>query len=424
MTVSDPPRQIPTFAKPPNATVRPPGSKSETIRALAAAALARGRSHLYGPLSAADPVAMAAALHAFGVEVNTNSDPWSVVGTEGRLTAPKTPVDANESGLSARILIAMAGSAEGLTRIEGRGRLPQRPMQGIVDSLRLQGVEVSGDHIPLEVSGRGRLWGGRITVDCSESSQFATALMLVAPTMHEPCEVELAGLEGSAGYLDVTAAVMRRFGAAVEPTVTGYRIANDGYQAADIEIEPDASAAVYPMSIAAITGGRVVVEGLGSSSPQPDLRVAAILESMGCQVYWEPARVTVDASEATLQGVDVDMAAAPDGALALAVACLFAEGPSRIRGLFSLRYKESDRLDAIATEIRRIGGDAEVEGDSLLIRPGPLSGAEIDAHGDHRIAMAMATAGTRVPGLAVSNPSVVNKTWPEFWDLLDTLGSV
>lgn len=420
--MSDSPRQVPVLGHPPDVTVRPPGSKSETIRALATAAMAGGRSHLYGALNAEDPIAMAKALRAFHVEVNSDNDVWYVDGSNGRLTAPDAPIDVNESGLSTRILIAMAGSAEGVTRIKGRGRLPERPMWGIVEALRAQGVEVSSDHVPLEISGRGRLWGGRITVDCSASSQFATALMLVAPIMAEPCEIELAGLEGSAGYLDVTVSVMQEFGAEVEPTVTGYRIGNGGYRATDIAIEPDASAAVYPMTIAAITGGRVVIEGLGSSSAHPDMKVAEVLESMGCRVVREPSRITLDANDVSLRAVDVDMADAPDGALALAVACLFADGPSRIRGLFSLRHKESERLDAIATEMRRIGGEVAVEDDSLVIRPGSLSGATIDPHGDHRIAMAMATAGTRVPGLEVANPKVVNKTWPAFWDLLDALG--
>jgi 3-phosphoshikimate 1-carboxyvinyltransferase len=404
-----------------DATVRPPGSKSETIRALAAAALAEGRSHLYGPLEAEDTMAMTGALSALGIDVATGAEPWSVDGNGGRLTAPERPLDANESGLSARILLALAACLDGETRIEGRGRLPDRPMSGVVDVLRSQGVEVSGEHLPIEVSGRGPLWGGRIEVDCSESSQFATAVMLVAPIMHEPVGVELRGLSGSAGYLEVTASMMRRFGARVERTVTGYEIANDGYTAADVMIEPDASAAVYPMAIAAVTGGRVVIEGLGERSPQPDLMLASILAEMGCRVEWERDLVIVDARGVRVEGVEVDMSDAPDASLALAVVSLFADGPSRISGLGSLRHKESDRLAAISSEIERIGGEARIDGDTLSLVPRPLHGAKIDPHGDHRIAMAMATAGTMVANVEVSTPYVVNKTWPGFWDLLDTL---
>jgi 3-phosphoshikimate 1-carboxyvinyltransferase len=294
-------------------------------------------------------------------------------------------------------------------------------MGGIVDVLRAQGIEVSGERLPIEVAGRGHLWGGLIPVDCSESSQFATAVMLVAPLMQNPCVLEPRGLTGSAGYLEGTVSIMRRFGASVERTVTGYEIANEGYRASDVVIEPDASAAVYPMAIAAITGGEVTIEGLGEGSWQPDLGVAAVLGQMGCEVTWEETRVHVDATGSDLHGVDVDMSHAPDGSLALAVACLFATTPSRISGLGSLRHKESDRLAAISEEMRRIGGDVVVEGDSLVIAPGPLHGAVIEPHGDHRIAMSMATAGFRVAGVEVSSPGVVDKTWPGFWEFLDSL---
>ena len=413
-------RRVPRFERPLVASVQPPGSKSETIRALAVAALAEGRSHLYQPLHADDPAAMAGVLGSLGIDLITDTEPWSVDGGGGRLTVPETALDVRESGLSARILLAIVGSLDGVSRVVGRGRLPERPMNGIVEVLRAQGVEVSGDHLPIEVSGRGHLWGGHIAVDCSESSQFATAVMLVAPIMHEPCLLELEGLSGSAGYLDMTTSIMRKFGAQVDPTVTGYEIGNGGYVATDVVIEPDASAAVYPMAVAAVTRGRVEIEGLGETSQQPDLGVARVLETMGCRVHWEGDRVTVDARDVELQGVDVNMSAAPDGSLALAVVCLFARGSSRIEGLGSLRLKESDRLDAISNEIRRIGGGAVVDGDALVIEPAVLHGAVIDPHGDHRIAMAMATAGTQLADFGVSHPDVVNKTWPGFWDLLDS----
>ena len=420
--MSGQPRVVPVLKRPIEVVIRPPGSKSETIRALAAAALAEGRSHLYGRLRSEDTEAMAEALRALGVETVTEGDPWIVDGGGGRLRAGGT-LDAAESGLSARILLAMAGSAPGTTMIRGRGRLPERPMAGIVDVLRSQGVEVDRDHLPIEIIGRGNLWGGLITVDCSESSQFATAAMLVAPIMEKSSVIELAGLTGSAGYLQGTVSVMRRFGADIESTMTGYEIANTGYTRADIVVEPDASAAVYPMAIAAITGGRVVVEGLGHDSWQPDLGVAHILERMGCRIEQEATRTVVDGSDVDLVGVDVDMSDAPDGALGVAVVALFAETPSRLGGLVSLRHKESDRLEAITSEISKLGGRAKVDGDSLIIEPSRLAGGVIDPHGDHRIAMSLACVGTVVAGVSVSTPEVVNKTWPGFWEFVDLLVS-
>jgi 3-phosphoshikimate 1-carboxyvinyltransferase len=415
-------RAVPFLDSPIDTTVRPPGSKSETIRALAAAALADGRSHLYSPLRAEDTEAMAMALRVLGVETVSEGDPWAVDGGGGRLQAGGT-IDAVESGLSARILIAMAGSAPGTTRIEGRGRLPARPMAGIVDVLRSQGVEVDRDHLPIEITGRGNLWGGYVTVDCSASSQFATAAMLVAPVMEKPVVIELSGLSGSAGYLEGTLSVMRRFGADIEPTMTGFEIANTGYTTADMVIEPDASAAAYPMAIAAITGGTVVIDGLGRDSWQPDLGVARVLEQMGCRLDQSATRTVLDGSGTDLQGVDVDMSDAPDGALAVAVVALFASSPSTLGGLSSLRHKESDRLEAITSEMRRLGGRVEVAGESLRVEPSQLRGGVIDPHGDHRIAMAMACAGTAVEGVSVASPHVVDKTWPDFWKFLDLLSS-
>ncbi len=414
------PRPVSPVPGPIDVTVRLPGSKSETIRALAAAALASGRSHLYGGLAADDPAAMAGALDALGVSVLRDGDPWAVDGTGGRLGRPDGPLDLNESGLSARIVMALASMVDGPVTLTGRGRLPERPMTGLVATLRALGVEVDFDHLPMTIVGRGRLWGGVVEIDCSETSQYATALMLAAPTMEEPCDLEITGLEGSAGYLEVTAAMMRRFGADVTRALTGYHIENGGYTPSDVVIEPDASAAVYPMVAAAITGGRAVISGLGSESRQPDMRIAHVLGDMGCRVDWLPGDVTIE-GRGSLEGVDVDMSDAPDGAMSIALAALFADGESTIRGLASLRLKESDRLAALSEEISKLGGVARVEGDSLVIAPCPLSGAVVDSHGDHRIAMTMALAGLVVPGVAVVGPGAVTKTWPGYWAFLDSL---
>ncbi|MGD2101386.1 MAG: 3-phosphoshikimate 1-carboxyvinyltransferase [Acidimicrobiia bacterium] len=416
-------RGIRVVTEPFDVTVRPPGSKSETIRALAAAAMSEGRSHIYGGLHADDSVAMIDALGSLGVAVDASVEPWTVDGKGGWLNQPERPIDVNESGLTARIVIAMAASLDGTSTIAGRGRLPERPMHGLIECLRGLGVEVDGEHLPLTVTGHGHLWGGTVVVDCAETSQYATAMMLVAPLMHDPCRLEIRGLEGSAGYLDVTAATMRRFAAKVSPTVTGYEISNDGYQTADVVIEPDASAAVYPMVAAAVTGGCATIEGLGRDSGQPDIRVGDVLEEMGCSVRWGSDSVTVDGGDSVLRGIDVDLSDAPDGAMAVAVAALFADGPSRISGLGSLRRKESDRLVALSGEMTRLGAQATASDDTLLIFPREMTGAELSSHGDHRVAMAMALVGLVVPGVSVTDPDVTTKTWPGYWEFLDRLDS-
>lgn len=415
------PRLIHRVLEPVSSRVRPPGSKSETIRALVTAALADGRSHLYGALRADDSLAMIQTLRSFGIGIEDRDEPWAVEGNGGFLTAPDEPLDVSESGLTARIALVLASLAEGTTVVDGRGRLRQRPIAGLVDALHSQGVDITTTEgfLPATITGQGGIWGGQMNVDCSESSQFASALMLAAPLATRPAHVRPDGLGGSTGYLEVTERVMGAFGASVSRTITGFDIANSGYTASDHVIEPDASAAVYPLVAAAITGGRVEIDDLTLSSVQPDVLVAHRLADMGCHVDQGDAGMVLDATDVELAPIEVDMSEAPDGALALAVACLFAKGKSRLDGLHSLRLKESDRLHALSTELTRLGGKVEVVDDSLVIGSGTLSGAAVDSHGDHRIAMSCALVGLVVDGVSVEDPGVVNKTWPGYWDMLD-----
>lgn len=417
-------RPVRTAKEPVNAMVRPPGSKSITIRALAVAALADGRSHIYGGLIADDTLAMVGALREFGISVDDSSEPWSVDGRGGHLQPGDRPIDVNESGLTARIILIMAAFSETSTTITGRGRLLRRPIDALVDVLDAQGVSVTttDGYLPATVNGQGGLWGGDIDVDCSKSSQFATAVLLAAPMMNEPARVRLSGLEGSEGYLETTLAVMGSFGAIVDRTITGFETEPRGYRPADYPVEPDASSAVYPMVAAAITGGTVDIEGLSPGSTQPDVRIAEHLRTMGCTLGELEDGLRITGPE-RLDSIETDLSDAPDGALALAVACAFASGPSRLSGLHSLRYKESDRLEALSSELGKIGADTRIEDDSLAILPGALRPAVIDPHGDHRIAMSFAVAGLRIGGIEVTNPSVVNKTWPGFWANLDRLAT-
>lgn len=405
--------------RPVEGRVKPPGSKSLTIRALVTAGLARGRSHIYGGLAADDTIAMIGALRALGLEVDDDLEPWSITGIGGYLNPRETSIDAGESGLTARIALVLAAFTETSVTVTGRGRLLQRPIDGVVDALTAQGVSIQTTNglLPATVNGQGGLWGGDIDVDCSKSSQFATALLLAGPVMSEPAHIRVSGLTGSSGYLDSTLAVMEAFGAVVSRTITGFDTEPGGYRPTDYPIEPDASAAVYPMIAAAITGGRIVIEGLDSTSTQPDMAIAAHLRSMGCVVTDGDDGIVIEGPP-RLAPIVADLSDAPDGALGLAVACAFADGESELSGLHSLRYKESDRLRAISAELAKIGIATEVGEDTLRIHPGNARGALVDPHGDHRIAMAMAVAGLRVGGMEVSNPGVVAKTWPGFWRFL------
>ena len=414
-------RPIEPATEPVIAVVRPPGSKSQTIRALVAAALAEGDSILQGPLESDDTAFAQGALRSFGVVIEPDSRGWVVRGSGGRLRPPGESIDAGASGLTARAVMAIAPLVDGPVSLVGRDRLPERPMGGLVAALNDLGVVATSvdGHLPVTIHGKGSLPGGRVRVDSGHTSQFASALLLAAPMADEALVVTPLDLQGSQRYLYLTIELMEQFGGRVADSGGDFRVEPTGYRATDILIEPDASAAVYPMVAAAITGGRVTIEGLGSGSAQPDLAIALHLATMGCDVTSTETTTVVDASGKSLRGIDADLSGSPDGSLALAVACLFAGSPSRLRGLSSLRFKESDRLAATAAEITRLGGQARVEGDDLLITPVELQPARLESHEDHRMAMSFALVGLRVPGIEIGQPEVVAKTWPGFWDMLD-----
>ena len=406
-----------------SAVVRPPGSKSFTNRALVTAALASGVSRLHDPLAADDTDAMLSGLRSFGVSIDDNDDPWLVLGSGGELVVPLGPVDAGMSGTTARFLLAVSALAQGgRVTITGRGRLLSRPQEELIAALAGAGVqaESTDGRLPITVSGPGRLAGGAITVNPSRSSQFVTALLLVAPLAATPVELILSRPPVSRPYLTSTVEVMTAFGAEVDDLGDRFTINPTGYRSAEYSIEADASAAAYPLVAAAITAGSVGVEGIPPTSTQPDLALVEVLESMGCTVRRTTHRLDL-AGPPTLQPVDVDMNGAPDAVLALAVACLFAEGRSRIRNVGNLRLKESDRLSGITNEIRRLGGFAEVEGDDLVLGPGQLRGAVIQTYDDHRMAMSLALVGLRQPGVVIEHPEVVAKTWPGYFKMLSRL---
>ena len=266
----------------------------------------------------------------------------------------------------------------------GRGRLPDRPMSGLADVMIALGarVEFKGSGLPAIVNGSGSIPGGAVVVDASRTTQFATAVLLVAPLAESALTVVLDGLRGSAGYLDLTVDVMRIFGADVERSGDAFRVAPTGYRATRYSVEPDASSAVYPMVAAAIVGGRVTVESLGSDSAQPDYRVAGVLAEMGCRVSATASTTTVE-SDGSLGPIDVDLSDAPDGALAVAVACLFADrreqdqrtgivAPQGIRPAPGPRRADRERRGEGADRRRRLAhhaGPAAPGHDSDLLRP-------------------------------------------------------
>lgn len=400
--------------------IRVPGSKSAIIRALAIAALAPGRSLIHHAFESDDTKAMVRVLRAMGVEVDTSSDPWVVDG--GTLRRPDEPLDCGESGLTARIAIGLATVVEGEVTVTGRGRLAERPMTPLVEAIRGQAVPVSAPTggLPVTVTGTGGLWGGEIVVTTSDSTQFLSTLLLVAPTADNSVALRVDHRVGAFGYVEMTTEMMAVFGARPIETPLGYEIPDSGYRAAEYTVPPDASSAAYPAVAAAITGGQVELSGLTPRDRQPDMAVLGHLEDMGCRVESGENGVRVLGPE-TLFPLHADLEDAPDGALALAVACLFATGPSRLTGLATLRHKESDRLAAMVEGLSALGARVEAGSDFLELVPGGLRSGAVRAHGDHRVAMSLALAGLVLEGVEVDDPGVVAKTWPDFWDAMNRL---
>ncbi len=415
--------EIKPLARPIDAVVHLPGSKSYTNRALAVAALALGGvSRLRNPLEADDTEAMRESLRNLGVLIDDNDDPWLVVGTGGEFETPDHPLDARGSGTTARFITAIAVLAGGPVTVDGSARMRERPIADLTDALTRLGAKVAtnGGFPPVTVDGR-EIAGGSVTVDGSRSSQFVSALMMLGPMLSGGIDVTITGEMVSTPYLTSTVEVMRAFGAEVAPAAGGYSIGGGGYVRTEYEIEADASAAAYPALAAAVRGGQVTLVGLPPDSSQADMAFLGVLADMGCVINHSGGLITVTGPSNGLRAVDVDMSAAPDASLALAVGCLFADGESRIRGLSTLRHKETDRLVALENELNRLGATARIDGSDLLITPGPPKAARISTYDDHRMAMAFAVAGLARPGIEIDDPACVAKTWPRFFQMLESL---
>jgi 3-phosphoshikimate 1-carboxyvinyltransferase len=411
------------------ARLRVPGSKSITNRAALCAGLARGESQLRGALESDDTDAMREALRALGCAIEVDGTTWRVRGVDGRVRVPAgATLDARGSGTTARFLTAAAQLAPGPVTIDGSARMRERPIEELATCLRALGASVemlgAGGCPPVRVAGGG-LRGGRAGIDARRSSQFVSAVLLVAPYAREDVVIEPeGGLVVSRPYIDLTLQVMRAFGAECGWSAGGRGLlvaAQRCYQGRPYEIEPDASAAAYPLSAAAIAGGRVCVEGVPSDSLQSDFHLADVLAKMGCSVERSTQSLAVCGPPGKLHGVDVDMNDLPDAVLALAVVALFAEGPTRIHNVPNLRIKETDRLAALERELGRLGARVRTGSDWIQIEPGPLHGAAIDTYDDHRMAMAFALAGLRVPDVVIRDPGCVAKTWPDYFEVLERL---
>jgi 3-phosphoshikimate 1-carboxyvinyltransferase len=431
-----------------------PASKSVTNRALLCAALAVGTSHLRGAAPSDDAEAMAGALADLGAGIDTEDrSRWRVEGTGGRLRGPDRPLDARLSGTSMRFLSAAATlTADGAT-VTGRPPLLRRPVGPLVAALRALGAEIrdAGNGLPPVTAAGGGLEGGQAAVDAAASSQFASAVLLVAPYARRPVTLAAERL-GAAAYVELTVAVMRQFGAAVEPAgapggpgpgprpaaelgspgqaprpaagPAAWRVEPGPYRATDRAVEYDASAAAHLFALAAATGGQVTVTNATPGTLQPDAALPDLLAAMGATVTRDGDAVCVRGPE-RLGPVDADLAAMPDQVTTVAALAALADGRSRLRGVGVARGHETDRLAALAAELAKLGVAVTELPDGLMIAgagPGALHPARLATWGDHRMAMALAAVAARVPGVVLEDPACVAKTYPGFWRDLAAAG--
>lgn len=412
------------------ARVRPPGSKSITNRALVCAAIADGRSTLRGALASEDTQVMITALGELGIAVTVEDAGRTLLveGSGGRIPAVEAELYCANSGTTLRFLTALATLGHGAFRLDGVARMRERPVADLLDALNQLGANARSESVngcpPVVIHANG-LPGGSATVRGDISSQFLSGLLMAAPAALTPVEFHIEGPLVSQPYVRMTLAVMRAFGVEVQSSdaLDEFVIAAPAnYHACNYAIEPDASAASYFWAAAAITGGEITVDGLSAGSLQGDVAFVDCLEKMGCEVHRAADSITIVGR--SLVGIDVDMNAISDTVQTLAIVALFAAGPTTIRNVGHIRHKETDRIAALATELRKLGAQVQERPDGLTIMPAALHSATIDTYHDHRMAMSFALAGLRQPRVRINDPGCTAKTYPDFFaDLATTVRS-
>jgi 3-phosphoshikimate 1-carboxyvinyltransferase len=417
---------IEPLQRPPDAEIAVPGSKSLTNRALLVAALADDVSVLDGVLDSDDTRYMAEAWRQLGVAVAIDAAAAraTIDGCGGRLPATEAELFAGNAGTAMRFLVAALCLGHGRYRIDGTPRMRERPIQDLLDALSQLGACVRTTERPgcppVEIEARG-LRGGSARLAAAKSGQFVSAILMIAPYTREGVTLHVDGPVVSPPYIDMTLAVMQAFG--VTATREGYErftVPAQRYGARNYAIEPDASSAHYFLAAAALTAGRVRVRGLGRDSVQGDVCFVDLLERMGATVACGADYLEVQ-GHGSLDGIDADLNAISDTAPTLAVLGAFARRPVTLRNIAHVRLQESDRLHAVATELRRLGARVQERADGLVIEPAPLHAGVVETYDDHRIAMSFALAGLRVPGIGIRNPECVRKTFPDFFARLEGL---
>lgn len=408
-------------------TVRLPGSKSISNRALLLAAMATGDTRIENLLDSEDTERMRTALAQLGVSVQAANDHCLVSGLGGVLSSSEVDLDLDLglAGTALRPLIAALTLGRGRFHIDGTARMRERPVGDLVDALRGLGADI--DYVgetgypPVVVRGN-ELAGGTTRIRGNVSSQFLTSVLLAAPMARGPITIEIDGELVSKPYITITLDVMRRFGASIEQDGwSSFHVMPSGYRSPGrYLVEGDASSASYFLAAGSVRGDGVTVYGIGTDSVQGDVAFADVLEQMGARI--ERTADSIIARPGSLRGIDVDLNHIPDAAMTIATLALFADGPTHIRNVANWRVKETDRLAAMATELRKVGATIDEGPDYLSIAPpNKLRHAAIDTYGDHRMAMCFSLLALDPAGVTINDPTCVAKTFPDYFDVLDSL---
>lgn len=417
-------------ARPLDATVRVPGSKSITNRALLLAALCEGTSRLEGALFSDDTHYMSQALVQLGVPVRSNAaKEWFEVDGRGGHFSGEAELFLGNAGTAVRFLCAALCLGEGTWNVDGVPRMRQRPIGDLLGALRTLGAKIlsPNDCLPLEIEANG-LKGGKVSIRGDASSQFLSALLLVGPKTREGLDISIEGPLFSKPYVEMTLSMLGQWGAlSSSENLERFHIpgaqtltAQEKYQ-----IEPDASGASYFFAAAALTGGKIRVKNLGKNALQGDVGFVDVLAEMGCSVKKGAHSIEVRGpQDGVLRGGTFDMNAISDTVMTLAAIAPFAQSPVEITNVAHIRGKETDRLSALTAELNRLGVKVEERPDGLLIFPAKkLKRASIKTYDDHRMAMSFAITGLKSPGIEIRDPGCVAKTFPDFFERLEKIAS-
>ena len=401
-----------------------PGSKSYTHRMLIAAALSNGICTIKNALVSEDTRFTIEALRQMGIQIDYNRDAVRVEGKGGRLDACSATIYLGNSGTSMRLLTGVAALGEGTYTLSGSDRMQKRPIKDLLDALQQIGVEARSLNDngcpPVEITG-AMISKDQVDINCQISSQYLSALLLIAPCMHKGLQICVTGGPVSRPYVDLTVDLMKTFGLRLEREgyerfkVPGGQI----YRAGEYTVEADCSQAAYFWGAAAIGGADIKVLGVKADSAQGDIRFLDLLRQMGCRVSKGSDGIAV--AGGSLSAIEADLADMPDQVPTLAVVAAFARGTTVIKNVAHLKSKESDRLTATVTELKKMGVEATGNANTLVVRGGKPQGATIETYDDHRIAMSFAMAGLNVPGVYIRNERCVEKSFPSFWQVFEGL---